>query len=323
MARQLRHAYPGAIYHIINRGSRRDKIFRKAGDKEEFLNRLEQVTSKYEGIIFCYCLMDNHYHLLIQTPHANISDIMKNLQGGYANWFRSRYGQVGPLFQSRYKSVVVEDESYLVTLSAYIHLNPVRAKMVGTPEEYEWSSYSQYLNQTSSDLLNPARILHHAGGIDNYAHIIEGLMEDVPLKEAIYGKYGMLGKDSFREKLLRQKKQNIKSSDQRFDVQTNPEFRSLRNFDVDHIKKSVIEVFDVKESSLFERKKNNYPRKIFLYFLKHYTLMKIVEIGELSGMSYSAASVHIRNFEKELKRSREIKKLVKAVEKILLDLKDD
>jgi putative transposase len=89
--------------------------------------------------------MDNHYHLLIQTLDANISDIMRTLQGGYANWFRFKHKLVGPLFQSRFKSVLVEDESYLVTLSSYIHLNPVRARMVENAADYRWSSAGIYL----------------------------------------------------------------------------------------------------------------------------------------------------------------------------------
>lgn len=318
MARQIRHAYPGAIYHIINRGSRRENIFRKDSDKEEFLNRLQAVTSKYEGVVHCYCLMDNHFHLLIQTRHANISDIMKNLQGGYANWYRARYRQVGPLFQSRYKSVLVEDESYLVTLSAYIHLNPVRAKIVSTPEDYAWSSYPLYLNQSSNDLIDPVAVLNYAGGIENYLHILHEMVDNPPVEEAIYGKWGMLGKDSFKEKLLRQKERAIKSSDLKFDTKTQPEFKSLRNIDIEKIKRCVVEFFNVKESELFVSKKNNYPRKVFLYFLKHYTFLKIVEIGEIAGISYGAASTLIRSFEKELQESSEMKRMVTKIEERVL-----
>jgi len=108
MSRPLRITYPGAIYHIINRGSRRDKIFRRIGDRIEFLERLQASLEKSNGVLFGYCLMDNHFHLLIQTLEPNISNIMQTLQGGYANWFRFKHRLVGPLFQSRFKSVLVE-----------------------------------------------------------------------------------------------------------------------------------------------------------------------------------------------------------------------
>ncbi len=134
MTRPLRISYPGAIYHIINRGSRRERIFRRRNDRLEFLSKIQSACEKYNAMVHAYCLMDNHYHLLIETLEGDISSIMQKVQSGYANWFRAKYKQIGPLFQGRYKSVLVENHAYLITLSCYIHLNPVRAKMVENPK---------------------------------------------------------------------------------------------------------------------------------------------------------------------------------------------
>jgi putative transposase len=223
MARPLRITYPGAIYHIINRGCRRDKIFRRIADREEFLARLTASSSKYGIIINGYCLMDNHFHLLVETPNENLSAFMQLLQCGYANWFKVRYKLVGPLFQSRFKSVLVEDESYLVTLSAYIHLNPVRAKMTNDPESYKWSSCGIYLRNEKTELVDPSMVLEYAGGVDNYKFILSEMIEDSLPPEAVYGKFSILGTAAFKEKVARQ------IDDTEINIQNQPQIRKIKS----------------------------------------------------------------------------------------------
>ncbi len=130
-----------------------------------------------------------------------------------------------------------------MTLSAYIHFNHVRAKKVEIPENYRWSSYPLYLNQSSNDLIDPATVLNYAGSIENYIHILNEMIDEATVEDAIYGKWGMLGKDSFKEKLLRRKEVDIKSSDMKFDTKSQPEFKSLKNIDIEKIKNSVVKFF--------------------------------------------------------------------------------
>ena len=257
MSRPLRITYPGAIYHIINRGSRRDKIFRRVGDRIEFLERLEASLKKFNGILFGYCLMDNHFHLLVQTLEPNISDIMRTLQGGYANWFRFKHRQVGPLFQSRFKSVLVEDESYLVTLSSYIHLNPVRAGIVQKAEDFRWSSAKIYLNNEDSAFVEKKRVLHYAGGLENYRYIMLGVLQEKPLSESIYGKYSILGKESFAQKLISQNRGELL---EKIDHVAMPDVVKLISKSPEYIKEKVCKVLKTKESVLFKRSRNNVPR---------------------------------------------------------------
>jgi len=304
MARPLRITYPGAIYHIINRGCRKDKIFRRLSDREEFLEKLATSSQKYGIIVHGYCLMDNHFHLLIETPNENLSQFMQLLQCGYANWFKVRYKLVGPLFQSRFKSVLVEDESYLVTLSAYIHLNPYRAKIVDDPEDYRWSSCRQYLRNEKSELVDPSMVLEYAGGVENYNFIINGMIQDSPLPEAIYGKHSILGTAAFKEKVARQ------INDQGIDFLHQPDARKIKSVTPEKIMQTVKKVLNVDEVEVVSKNYNNVARKMFLYLLKKHTTLTVSEIAELVDMNQHATGELVRKFEKQISKDSELKKLV-------------
>jgi len=141
MARPIRLEYPGAVYHITSRGNARQSIFLEDADRQVFLEVLETVTQKYNWLCHAYCLMDNHYHLLVETPDANLSLGMRQLNGVYTQGFNRRHNRVGHVFQGRYKSILVEKNEHLLELCRYIVLNPVRAGMVNEPKKWVWSSY--------------------------------------------------------------------------------------------------------------------------------------------------------------------------------------
>jgi REP element-mobilizing transposase RayT len=141
MARPLRIEFAGALYHVTSRGDRRENIFESNDDRQSFLSVLGEVCTQYNWVCHAYCLMDNHYHLLIETPEANLSKGMRQLNGVYTQTFNRHYRRVGHVFQGRYKAIFVEKESYLLELARYIVLNPVRAQMVRTAKDWPWSSY--------------------------------------------------------------------------------------------------------------------------------------------------------------------------------------
>ena len=141
MARPLRIEYPGAVYHITSRGNARLPIYEHFNDKKQFLSILTDLVEQYRWLCHAYCLMDNHYHLLIETIEPNLSAGMRQLNGVYTQTFNRKYQRVGHLFQGRYKSIVVEKKTYLLELARYIVLNPVRAHMVSNPGKFTWSSY--------------------------------------------------------------------------------------------------------------------------------------------------------------------------------------
>ena len=147
MARALRVTYPGAFYHVTSRGNERKAVFKSKRDREKFLEYLESATQRYDARIHAYCLMDNHYHLLLETPSGNLSQIMRHINGAYTTYFNVKRRRSGHLFQGRYQAILVEMDEYAKELSRYLHLNPVRAKMVQTPEAYAWSSYRYYIGR--------------------------------------------------------------------------------------------------------------------------------------------------------------------------------
>ena len=147
MARPLRLQYPGALYHITARGNERKAIFRSIADREAFRTILAQTVDRYRLILHAYVLMGNHYHLLVETREANLSLALRHLNGVYTGYFNRGHRRIGHLFQGRYKAIVVEKESYLLELSRYIHLNPIRARRGVRLGRYPWSSYPAYIGR--------------------------------------------------------------------------------------------------------------------------------------------------------------------------------
>jgi REP element-mobilizing transposase RayT len=141
MSRPLRIEYRGAIYHITSRGNEKKPIFLEKQDREVFLDILKKVNKRYNFLCHTYCLMDNHYHLVIETPEGNLSQGMRQLNGVYTQTFNKKHQSFGHVFQGRYKAILIQKESHLLEVSRYVVLNPVRAKLVESPEEWIYSSF--------------------------------------------------------------------------------------------------------------------------------------------------------------------------------------
>jgi putative transposase len=150
MSRPLRLEFAGAIYHITSRGNGRNFIYLQDDDFELFLQILANVCERYNWVVHAYCLMSNHYHLLVETPDANLSQGMRQLNGVYTQSMNRKHHRVGHLFQGRYKAILVDKDAYLLELCRYIVLNPVRANMVNSPEEWRWSSWHCMLGNVES-----------------------------------------------------------------------------------------------------------------------------------------------------------------------------
>lgn len=150
MARPLRVLYPGALYHVTARGNERKAIFRTDADRVRFLAVLAHAVARYRLRVHAYVLMDNHYHLLVETEEANLSLALRHLNGVYTGFFNRTHDRVGHLFQGRYKAIIVDKEPYLLELSRYIHLNPVRTRQRLSLARYPWSSYWAYIGRRSA-----------------------------------------------------------------------------------------------------------------------------------------------------------------------------
>ncbi len=166
MARPLRIEFPGAVYHLTSRGNEKRPIFLGDEDRKSFLNLLADVNARYHWVCHAYCLMDNHYHLLIETPEGNLSIGMRQLNGVYTQAFNRRHGRVGHLFQGRFKAILIEKDSHLLEACRYVVLNPVRAGAVENPERWRWISYrATGGREKSHPCLSTEWILHQFGGV--------------------------------------------------------------------------------------------------------------------------------------------------------------
>jgi len=159
MARRPRIHFPGALYHVITRGNRRQGIFLDEKDMKKFLAFLIEYKCRRPFRLYVYALMKNHLHLLVEVGQIPLGRIMQSLLFRYTRYFNGRYGEVGHLFQGRYKAIVCDKDAYLLELVRYIHLNPVRAKIVKKPEEYLWTGHLSYLGRGGDDLIDEGFVL--------------------------------------------------------------------------------------------------------------------------------------------------------------------
>jgi putative transposase len=312
MSRPLRVEYEHAFYHVISRGHRRENIYRNDGDRQNFLNKLSRVAERLQLKIHAYVLMSNHYHLLIETPQANIVKAMHDLNAGYANWYRTKYGLIGSIFQGRYKAIIVEKDEYLLVLSTYIHLNPVKAGMVKTPGEYVWSSYRSYSGENKPPLfLYMDEISSKFNKKSDYVRYVLSYLKDEKeiAREDVYGRNSFLGSDGF----IRQALAGF-GRGKRSDGEVNDE-KELRQISLDDILEVMMTTFHIGDDEIRNRKKGNVYRKMFIYMLRKHTALSLREIGEMLEMKYRAVSELERYFADELTKNQQIHKMVARIEK--------
>ena len=284
MARPLRIEFPGAVYHITARGNARQPIFLDDSDREFFLELVSSVVARFNWLCHAYCLMGNHYHLLIETPEGNLSRGMRQLNGVYTQLFNRRHKRVGHLFQGRYKALVVDKDAYLLSLCRYVVLNPVRVGLVQRPEEWPWSSYRATIGKGKGvSFLESKWILAQFGGgrresTRRYrAFVFEGIDGASPwsaLKGQIF-----LGSQGFIEKLsgLLKGKERIKEIPKTQRYVTRPSLREL-----------------FKEERI--RDKGSRDKAVYKAHSHHgYTLR---EIAEYLGVHYATVSRALRRIER-------------------------
>ena len=314
MARPIRIEYEHAFYHVVSRGHRRENIFRRDLDRKKFLEKLDQTVERYRLRIHAYVLMSNHYHLLIETPDANLSKAMHDLNASYANWYRSKYNLIGSIFQGRYKAILVEKDEYMLALSAYIHLNPVRAGIVKAPEAYLWSSFRCYSGKS-----NPPHFLYIFDILDKFKtkkdyqkYVMDLLRDEKEIRsEEVYGINSILGSTGFiRRVLAGVVKHNLRDREIR-------EVKEFRRLSAEDLMEIIMREFRIGEDQLKSKKRGNLYRKFFVYMLRKHTGMSLRDIGELMEMDYGAVSELARYFGKEIEKNKEIKKMVERVNKAI------
>jgi len=306
MARPLRIEYPGAFYHVTSRGNEQKDVFKSQKDREKFLDYLASATERYGAVLHAYCLMSNHYHLLLETPEGNLSQVMRHINGAYTTYFNVKRKRAGHLFQGRYKAILVEFDEYAMELTRYIHLNPVRAGMVALPEDYSWSSYRSYIGLSSApDWLRFGNILAHFGNSaanakSGYRAFVEDLLGteyESPLKETLGT--AVLGSEGFVA-MIAQTHIAAKGEDR-----TIPGLQAFASRpEPEDILSAVSSVMGGNEKL---------ARQVGMYLCHRHSGKKLKEIGVLFGVKETAIAEARRLLSRKLKEDRQLAKTVEIV----------
>lgn len=306
MPRKSRIDFPGALHHVIGRGINGEHIFREDKDKTLLLERIEILREKNDFALYAWCVMDNHFHLLLQTGNDPLSSIMKKLLTGYAVNYNRQRGRTGHLFQNRYKSILCDKDEFLLRLIRYIHLNPVKAgiRQIDELDKYPWTSHRDYIQPSERTLVERDETLTRFGSREsiarsNYKRFIH---EGVHLREDLSG--GGLRK-SVGKTLSEIKRKDIQLFDDRVlgnshfvkKVLQNQEselnnFAQFSDWTLDDLVVAVETSFEISPGGLQIRDKHTKTaRDIFIFLGKMYLNRSLTELGEVLGIKKAAASV--------------------------------
>lgn len=319
MARPLRVEYPGAFYHVINRGNNQEKIFKNDRDKEKFLEYLKKTAERFSIVIHTYCLMSNHFHLLVETPEPNLSVAIQWINVSYATYFNRKHGRHGHLFQGRFKAILIDADEYLKHLSRYIHLNPVRAKMVSNPAEYTWSSYLAFIGkQKAPQFLETDWLLSNFSkrkkeARRNYKNFVESAdiktLEN-PNRQLTAG--FILGDSDF----VNWVKETFLSG--RKDEKEIPQLKKLKpKVQLETVLQAVCEEFNCSEEQIITKgRKKNKVREVAIYLAREVSGMSGKDLGgRFGGVSGALITMMYNRIVEEIAQNRRFKHRVEKTKK--------
>lgn len=295
MARPLRIQFENAYYHITCRGNARERIFLADTDRKRFLELLRRSSEIYQVDILSFVLMDNHFHLIVKTPRANLQEFMRHFNISYTSYFNRRHNRVGHLYQGRYKSFLIDADSYLLEVSRYVHLNPVRIKeytdLCSAEKKkhlrcYEWSSYGDYRTHNNQfPFVSLEEILSQFDwNRKRYEEFVESGIDKMasPLER---GKgHGIIGESSFIKELYGRVTEKSKREQPAVG-------KMLRRIEPDKVCKAVAEAYEVLPVELVKKGRATMARDIAIDMIYRHGGMNQREIGELMGIDYSSVSV--------------------------------
>jgi len=292
MSRPLRIEYPGAWYHVMNRGRRREDVFHIREDYDAFLKIVKETVDVWNLKVSAYSLLPNHYHLLVQTPEGNISRCMRHINGVYTQRFNRSHATDGQLFRGRYKAVLVEGDSHLLEVMRYIHRNPLRAGLVERLDDYHWSSHPGYLSLAKRwnwlhrdfllEMLSTDKRRRNSQYLD---FVAQGEPEEITAFYAMKKLPSLLGGDKFCE-WIKEKYYHLGQQ------QEVPEAQILA-LTPQEIIEQVCNYFKLDEVTLMKSRRGveNVPRDMAIYLSRRFCRKNLAEIGECFGLSnYSTVS---------------------------------
>lgn len=308
--------YPGAWYHVMNRGRRRENIFLSRHDYENFIQVLQETSEGWNIKVSAYCLMSNHYHLLVHTPDGNLSRCMRHINGVYTQRFNRQHNKDGQLFRGRYKAVLIDADSYLLEVLRYIHRNPLQAGIADTLQEYEWSSHRGYISRAGKwdwlykdvllSMFSQKRKKQKSAYMD---FVSRGAPEEIERFYSLKNLPTILGADTFKEWVKEQ-----------FDrLRFHPEIPESRvlssspeqviDFVSDHFKIG-------KEQLMISRRgAENLPRDIAIYLVRLHCRDTLAEIGRLFTIdNYSTVSSAIERIKSRKRTDRSLRNHLEELE---------
>jgi putative transposase len=310
MGRAWRIEYEGALYHLMSRGNDGQDIYLNDADRNLFLETISEMSERFEVDIFAYVLMPNHYHLLVKTLHANLKKAMQWFGSTYTRRFNNRNFKKGHLFQGRYKSILVQNDAYVVRLSCYIHRNPLRAGIVKRLIDYKWSSYPVYAyGKKGPAWLSTKLILSYFNGTDKnkqyrekvqeYAKEEKRLIEDV--------RHGMiLGTEKFLNKVRKKFLPDILHHDL-------PQQKQMaKDIDMEYVLKKSAEILQLDLDKCIQAKRlhgiDKDKRDLMVYFFWNKGIMTNEQLGRRFEISHSAVSHSAKRFKKKMMNDKKTKR---------------
>ena len=322
MARPLRIEYAGAIYHVTARGNERGVIVSDDADRAKWVSLLARVTERRGWRVFAFVLMANHYHLFLRTPEPDLSAGMRDLNGTYAGYFNARHSRAGHVFEGRYKGILVDNEGHWGEVSRYVHLNPVRAGLVGRPEDCVWSSYPGYYRPKARlAWVNYKRVLADFGG-DNRggrhayrSFVAEGLGRelDTPFRTIVHGL--ILGSDAFVSRVA----ESVKGRPEDREIPMLSRLRKDRN--MEDVIDAAAQAFGSNRTKWQPgRRCNDLGRAVAAYAARELCGSKLGEIAPTLGYRHAGSvSTALRRVEGALKR-RAMGKEIRSLMDVLMDV---
>ena len=335
MSRALRIEYCGAWYHFTCRGNARASIFQDDKDRQEFLSILADSLKKYQVTLHCFVLMKNHFHLLLETPHGNLKQFAQRFNTTYTVYFNRRHKRVGHLYQGRYKAILIEKEAYLLELSRYIHLNPVKilkirklsiSEQINYLRDYRWSSYLGYgfLRRQAEFVFYNAVLLDFGGycksGRKGYRGFVEeGILGKIPSPfEDLKGQV-VLGDAKFIDWIYEEVMEG-----KRPDKIEHPKSQELaKEIKFDEIIRVVSDIFQVEGDGLLrKRSASKIPKMVLIELCCRYRIFhkSLKEIGrELGEMTVGGMGAARKKLKETLHYNSNLKKMINKCEENILN----
>lgn len=319
MSRPLRIQYPNAWYHVMNRARRGQELFVDKKDMDIFLDLLQETATLFSLKVSAYCLMPTHYHLLVQTPDANLARCMRHINGIYTQRYNARYHCDGTLFRGRYKSVLVDADSYLLELVRYIHRNPLRVGLVKKIGRYLWTSHRGYLSKAAKwEWLHKEFVLRmlakdQAVQIRKYRRFVE--KRDTEPLASFYEKVNLPSLLGGRE-FVQWVKGNFYSGGIAKDI---PQSKLLAP-DKEAVTKAVCDFYDVSRLALLTIRRGvvNEPRDMAIYLQRTICGAPLLEIGAAFGLNgYSSVSSAVHRIKQRLPKERKLRKRVSDIKTLV------